>query len=238
MTFKIKKHGRRGAAFFVEESMKFRLFEKLGALEGLELVLLLAASAVCLTLLIAVIRYRKGHPSNAEPKNKTRAMVYGALCLTLSFVLSYFKLFSMPFGGSITLVSMLPIMVYAWVFGPGCGFTAAFSYALLQIVQGAYIVHPVQFVLDYFVAFLCLGIPGLFPEKLLAGVAVGGFARTLVSTVSGAVFFADGGLDYGIANPWLYSFLYNMLTIGADTLICLCVGALPPVRRLAGTMKK
>ena len=189
-------------------------------------------------LLIAVLRYRKTaalQPA-ASKQSRTRTLVYGALMLTLSFVLSYFKLFSMPFGGSVTLVSMLPLMMYACAFGPAAGFLAAFAYALLQIVQGAWIVHPVQFILDYFVAFTCLGLPSLFPNKLTLGTAVGGVARMLVSTVSGAIFFSDGGLDYGIANPWVYAFLYNLLTVGVDTLLCVIVSLLPPVRRLEKSM--
>lgn len=220
--------------------MKFKLFEKLGSLEGMELVLLLLAAAVAAALLTAVVRYphlQKAQTAQNRRSSRTRALVYGALCLTLSFVLSYFKLFSMPFGGSITLVSMLPLMLYACCFGPACGFLAALAYALLQIVQGAWIVHPIQFVLDYFVAFVCLGIPSLFPNKLAAGSAVGGFARMLVSVVSGAIFFADGGLDYGIANPWTYSFLYNFLTVGIDTILCVIVACLPPVKRLADSLR-
>lgn len=217
--------------------MKFKLFTKLASLRGTELVLFLTAIAVTAVLLVAIRRYSK-QPHKQPAGSRTRALVYGALCLTTSFVLSYFKLFSMPFGGSVTLVSMLPVMLFAYVFGPAYGFTAAFAYALLQIVQGAWIVHPVQFVLDYFVAFLCLGIPSLFPDALSAGVAVGGLARMLVSTVSGAIFFKDGGIDYGIANPWLYSFLYNALTIGIDTLLCVIVSRIRALRSLAGRMKQ
>lgn len=218
--------------------MQFKLFQKLASLEGLELWLLIAAAALFVVLLIAVLRYRKTaalQPA-ASKQNRTRTLVYGALMLTLSFVLSYFKLFSMPFGGSVTLVSMLPLMMYACAFGPAAGFLAAFAYALLQIVQGAWIVHPVQFILDYFVAFTCLGLPSLFPNKLTLGTAVGGVARMLVSTVSGAIFFSDGGLDYGIANPWVYAFLYNLLTVGVDTLLCVIVSLLPPVRKLEKSM--
>jgi len=218
--------------------MEFKLFEKLGSLEGMELYLLLVAAAVFIALLVAAIRYRSKAgaaqaPEGAKP-SATRALVYGAMSITLAFVLSYFKLFSMPFGGSITLLSMLPIFLYAAAFGPAYGFTAAFAYALLQIVQGAYIVHPVQFVLDYFVAFTCLGLASFFPRSLPLGAAVGGLARMLVSIASGAVFFKDAGLDYGIGNAWVYSFLYNALTIGVDTLLCVIVAALPPIQRLAG----
>jgi len=226
------------AIFCWEEKrkMEFKLFKKLASLEGAELYLLLAAAAVFLVLLIAVIRYRrkaKTEPAAAAEKpSRTRALVYGALCITLAFVLSYFKLFSMPFGGSITLVSMLPVFAYAAFFGPAYGFTAAFAYSLLQVVQGAYIVHPVQFVLDYFVAFTCLGLASLFPKKLPLGAGVAGVARMLVSTVSGAVFFKQAGLDYGIADPWIYSLAYNALTIGVETALCVIVAALPPVRKL------
>ena len=216
--------------------MKFKLFSKLASLEGTERILFLVAAAVAAALAAAVWRYRK-QPHQKPAGSRTRALVYGALSLTASFVLSYFKLFSMPFGGSITLVSMLPLMLYAYAFGPGYGFTAAFAYALLQIVQGAWIVHPVQFVLDYFAAFLCLGIPSLFPDALSVGVSVGGLARMLVSTVSGAVFFKDGGIEYGIANPWLYSFLYNAMTIGVDTLLCVLVSRVKALRSLADRMK-
>lgn len=216
--------------------MEFKLFKKLAALKGADLVLLLVAAALAALLLYGVIRYNKSGHKTA--KNSTRALVYGALSMTLSFVLSYFKLFSLLFGGSVTLCSMLPLMLYASVFGPVWGFGAALAYGFLQFVQGAYVVHWAQLILDYFVAFSCLGIPSLFPEKPVLGCAAGGTARLLVSTVSGAVFFASEGLSYGYADPWAYSFLYNLLTIGIDTLLVVIAASLPPVKRLASTMKK
>ena len=214
--------------------MKFILFEKLKKLEGTELILLIVAAVLAAVLIIAARRYRH---TAAAPKKGTRTLVYGALCLTLSFVLSYIKLFSLSFGGSITLCSMLPIMLYAYVFGPIYGFTAAFAYALLQVIQGAYIVHWAQFILDYFVAFTCFGIPALFPKKLYAGIAAGGTARLLASTVSGAVFFASAGLELGYADPWAYSFIYNLLTIGVDTALTLVAAALLPMKRFETLMK-
>jgi len=220
------------------EQTEFVLFQKLGSLEGTELVMLIAAIAVAAILIaLVVVQNKKQRVSIENAGFTTRAMVYGALCLALSFALSYFKLFSMPFGGSITLCSMLPLVLYASCFGPVCGFTAAFAYAILQIVQGAWIVHWAQFILDYFVAFTCLGLASLVPKNLPLGMAVAGFSRMLVSTVSGAIFFADGGLDYGIANPWVYSFAYNALTVGADTLLCVLVAFLPPIKRIAASFR-
>ncbi len=214
--------------------MEFKLFKKLGSLEGAELYMLIGAALLFAALLVIAIVAARKQRAEAQPANRiggTRALVYGALCLSLSFVLSYFKLFSMPFGGSITLASMLPLVAYASYFGPARGFSAALAYALLQIAQGAWIVHWAQFILDYFVAFSCLGLASLFPRKLPLGMAVAGFSRMLVSTVSGAIFFADAGLDYGVANPWVYSLAYNGLSIGADTVICLVIACIPAFSR-------
>ena len=221
--------------------MKFKLFEKLASLEGKELVMLLiAAAVVCgLVTLLAVRRQKQGEKRNGlTGRASTRALVYGALCLSLSFVLSYFKLFSMPFGGSVTLCSMLPLVMYGVAYGPKRGFAAAFAYALLQIIQGAWIVHWAQFLLDYFVAFTLLGLGSFFPKKLPLGMAVAGLARMCASIASGAIFFADGGLEYGIANPWLYALFYNGTTIGIDTVLCVAVSFLPPIKRLPALMKK
>ena len=219
--------------------MRFKLFARLAALEGVELYMLAGALLLlCLLILLAVRRGRGADRSTQERPGRTRLLVYGAMSLTLSFILSYMKLFSMPFGGSITLFSMLPLIVYAWAFGPAAGFLAGLAYSLLQMTQGVWVVHWLQFLLDYLVAFTLLGIAGFLPGSLPAAAAAAGFARMLCSTVSGAVFFADGGLEYGISNPWVYSLLYNGLTIGADTLLCVLAACLPPLRRTVGRLLK
>ena len=220
--------------------MEFKLFSKLASLEGIELYMLLGALVVLALLIWAVASYSKRAKAQAAAAatevagkpSKTQMLVYGALSITLAFVLSYFKLFTLPLGGTITLLSMLPIFVYAAYFGPVYGFTAAFAFSLLQVIQGAYFVHPVQFILDYFVAFTCLGLASFFPKNLPLGSAVGGLARMIASTISGAVFFASYAAEYGFSNAWVYSLIYNFLTIGVDTILCVVVVALPPVQKL------
>lgn len=220
--------------------MKFVLFEKLSELEGKELLLFLLALAVAagILVLLAVMRKRKAEENGIAGKIDTRALVYGALCLSLSYVLSFIKLFSMPMGGSLTLCSMLPLAMYAWAFGPRRGFTAAFAYSLLQIIQGAWIVHPVQFVLDYFVAFTAFGLASLFPKCLPLGVGVAGLARYLCSVISGVVFFADGAAEAGYESALLYSLLYNGGTIGLETVLCVVVALVPGVVTVAKMMNK
>ena len=219
--------------------MEFKLFSKLASLEGIELYMLLGGLVVLGLLIWAVASYAKraktqaaAAPEAAAKPRRAQLLVYGALSITLAFVLSYFKLFSLPLGGTVTLLSMLPIFAYAAYFGPLYGFTAAFAFSLLQVVQGAYIVHPVQFILDYFLAFTLLGMASFFPKNLPLGAAVGGFARMMASTVSGVVFFSSYAADYGFSNVWAYSLVYNFFSIGVDTILCVVVAAMPPVQRL------
>lgn len=210
--------------------MEFVLFEKLASLEGIELTMLIVGVIAVVGLIIAAVAYSK--KEHDLPRNKVKAMVYGALCVALSFVLSYIKLFSMPMGGSLTLCSMLPICVYACMFGPAKGFTAAFAYGVLQVIQGAWVVHWAQFLLDYFFAFTCYGVASLFPKKLPVGVGAAGILRLLCSTLSGAIFFAEGAFEAGWSNAWLYSLAYNGSTIGAETVLCIIVAMLPVVRSM------
>lgn len=220
--------------------MEFKLFSKLASLEGFELYLFIGGLVVLGLLIWAVASYAKRAKAKAAEASetvapahsRTQVLVYGALSITLAFVLSYFKLFTLPYEGSITLLSMLPIFAYAAYFGPARGFTAAFAFSLLQVIQGAYIVHPIQFILDYFVAFTCLGLASFFPKSLPLGALVGGFARMLASTVSGAVFFGSYAADFGFTNVWAYSLVYNFFSIGVDTLLCVVVAAMPPVQKL------
>ena len=218
--------------------MEFVLLKKLAKLEGTELWMFIGA-IVAVAALIAVLAVLNKKHVNAAPtvekkgnKITTRMLVQGALCIALAFVLSYIKLFSMPMGGSITLFSMLPIFVFAWMYGPAAGLLAGFAYSLLQVVQGAYVVHPVQFVLDYFLSFTVLGLAGFFPKSLALGAGVGGFCRMLCGVLSGAIFFADSAAA-GYANAWAYSFMYNFTTIGVDTILCVIAALIPAVSKAA-----
>ena len=91
--------------------MQFVLFDKLKDLAGLELWMLLGALVVAVILVVAILRYRKANAHAAAPARptNTRALVYGALSVSLSFILSYVKLLEMPMGGSITLCAMLHV---------------------------------------------------------------------------------------------------------------------------------
>jgi thiamine transporter len=135
----------------------------------------------------------------------------------LATLLSFWKVYEMPQGGSVTAGSMIPIIVIALRHGPGLGLLAGGAYGVVQYLAGPYFVHPLQLLLDYPVAFGCLGLAGYFRRSPALGAGVGVAGRFLAHLVSGAVFFAS----YAPAgqSPWAYSAIYNGSYLGVEVLV-------------------
>ena len=169
-------------------------------------------------------------------KFTTKMLVYGSLCLALSFVLSYLKLFSWPQGGSITPASMLPIMIFASMFGVLPGIIVGVAYGLLQLIQDPFVIHWAQLFLDYPLAFGAIGLAGLFKHNLVLSSLVGGLGRFVFSFISGFVFFASYAPD-GM-NAVVYSLAVNGLIIGTETLICAAVSAVPQIESVVKRIAK
>ena len=160
-----------------------------------------------------------------------RALAYAGICVAMSFALSYIKLWDMPQGGSITLVSLLPVMLFAYMFGAKKGVFVGFVYGVLQAVQDPWLIHPAQFLLDYPVAFSAVGLAGLLRElraldkapqaKFAIGAVIAGTVRFICHVLSGALAFeayAEG------QNAWAYSLAYN-LYVFVDVALAIVAGA-------------
>ncbi|AEE97472.1 energy-coupled thiamine transporter ThiT [Mahella australiensis] len=160
----------------------------------------------------------------------TKSVVYGGLCIAVAFILSYIRFYHWPQGGSITLASMLPMFVYAYIFGPAAGIAAGVAYGLLQLIQDPFILHPVQVLLDYIIAFGALGLAGYCRNNISLGVLLGGFGRFMASFLSGVIFFASYAPE-GM-NPIWYSMVVNGMVIGTDTAICFVISLIPQVRSM------
>lgn len=158
--------------------------------------------------------------------SKVLVLAEGAIMLALSAGLSFIKFNLLPWGGSVTLLSMLPIIVFSIKRGVGSGLTAAFLYSLIQFSQGiseglfGWGLTPVMLVscifLDYIGAFTVIGLGGIFRKKgfggWIAGTALAVALRFLFHVVSGVVIWHSSGLIWeGIEtdNEWLYSTIYN-----------------------------
>lgn len=158
-------------------------------------------------------------------KTSTKKLVYGSLCISISFVLSYIRIFHMPQGGSVTPASMLPIMFFAYMFGPVDGIMAGMAYGLLQYVQDAYMVHWIQLLFDYPLAFGALGLAGYFKNNFKLGLIVGSLGRFIFHVLSGVFFFADYAAEAGM-NPIPYSVVYNSF-IWVELVICIIIVSIP-----------
>jgi thiamine transporter len=139
----------------------------------------------------------------------TRVLTEAALAIALAFVLGLIKIFQMPFGGSISL-EMVPLILLALRQGPFVGIVAGAAYGLLDLAIEPFIVHPVQVIFDYPLAFGVLGLAGFFQPTVrgaILGTVVAVLARFLCHFVSGVVFFASYAPEGW--NPYLYSAAYN-----------------------------
>ena len=96
-----------------------------------------------------------------------------SIMIALSTVLSVVKLFEMPYGGSITLASMMPIVILSYRHGTRVGLAAALVESVIQLFLGlntfSYFTTWQSLValalLDYLVAFLLFGLSGIFKGK-------------------------------------------------------------------------
>ena len=183
-------------------------------------------------LIFGVVLYIITHN---RPKWTTRMMANASLCIALAFILSYVKLYEMPQGGSVTLASMIPILMFSYAYGVAPGLMIGFAYGLLQFVQGGWFVHPVQFLLDYPLAFAMLGFAGIarkIPDRwgMIPGILIGVLLRFLCAFLTGVFFWGDGA---GEQNVLIYSAVYNGAYLIPETIICIIIAMIPQIRRLA-----
>ena len=169
----------------------------------------------------------------AKTKMTLRCLCEGAIMVVVAQILSYIKLWEMPWGGSICL-SMLPIFLYACRWGVGPGLLSGFVFGVLQFMfDGGFAIGWQSIIGDYLVAFTVLGFAGLFRGKnssVFAGTVVGSAARFLVHYMVGATVWAEympeNFFGMTMTTPWFYSALYNIAYMGIDCILILVIGFL------------
>lgn len=178
--------------------------------------------------------------ANQNTMFTVRKLAFCALALALGTVLSFLKLpFKLPYGGSVTLLSMLVIALPGYWFGAAVGITTAVAYGLLQLIIEPYVISVPQLIVDYFLAFGALGFSGFFHNRkngLIKGYLLGVFGRFVFAVLSGVIFFAQYAAEYNLF-PLAYSALYNGSYIGLEAVITILVIALPPVKRALDLVK-
>lgn len=193
--------------------------------ETTSLVAYISLGAIALTVLIAAALcvWGKNFSSNE--------IAYAGVCLAASFALSFIKVTPVQYGGSITLCSFVPLLIYAYKFGVVKGAATGLLLGLFNFISGPYILTPLTFVLDYLLAFSSIALMGFAPKfgklplsaKFVLGATLVFVARFLFHLVSGFIYFAQDAIwvDLPAENMFLYSFVYQCVYIPADCALCI-----------------
>ncbi|MCQ2431097.1 MAG: energy-coupled thiamine transporter ThiT [Clostridia bacterium] len=157
----------------------------------------------------------------AKRNEKLICMIECAIMVALSVVLSMIKIYKLPLGGAVTLLSMLPVAVFSIRRGLGWGLTGGFLYAAIQMFLDlgeviSWGLTPAALigclVFDYLLAFTVIGLAGMFRNHgvggMAAGTAIALFLRFCSHLVSGTLIF-DVWMPEEWSNPFIYSVVYN-----------------------------
>ena len=194
----------------------------------------LLAQPTSLFTLLAVLIFILGYLQMRRIHFTTGMLINVALMLALTIVLHQLRLFHMPQGGSITLGAMVPLLFLTYRYGAGIGCLAGFLYGMINLMQDAFIVHPLQVLFDYPLPYMALAVAAAVPGRLYAGAALAFSARFLCHYISGVVFF--GSYAPPDMSPYLYSLVFNATYLVPEAIICLVILRILPVPRLLAAM--
>ena len=175
-----------------------------------------------------------GNFMNSKTKRGLLTLTECSLMIALSVVLSVFPLYEMPYGGSITLASFLPIVIAAYRHGAKYGLLTAATASLMQMRIGlknfSYFTTWQSIVaialFDYIIAFTVFGLCGCFKRALgrqslavVTGALFASVIRYICHVISGATVWA--GLSIPTEAALVYSISYNATYMIPETIILL-----------------
>lgn len=180
--------------------------------------------------------------TSEKKKMSTKQLVFCAMAMALAFVTSYVKVFSLPWGGSVTLCSMLFIVLVANWYGVKTGVLVGLAYGILQFIQEPFVLSFFQVCCDYIFAFAALGLAGLFAKKshgLIKGYVVAVLARGAFHALGGYLYWMDYMPDnFPVALKSIYPIAYNYSFLLAEAAITLIIVSIPAVSRALDQVRK
>ena len=193
-----------------------------------------------IVLFIAALILASKHSSKG--KMSTHQLVFCAVAMALAFATSYIKLYELPWGGSVTLCSMLFIVLIGNWYGVGTGILVGLTYGILQFLQGPYVLSFFQVGCDYIFAFAALGLAGIFAKKehgLLKGYILAVFARGLFHTIGGYLYWMEYMPDnFPASLKSVYPIVYNYSYLLIEGIITVIIISIPAVSKALGKVKK
>ena len=206
----------------------------------------LTAAGYALTIVAGIIlflaaSYFAGKHS-AKKRMSTKQLVFCAAAMALAFITSYIKIWNMPWGGSVTLCSMLFIVLAANWYGVGTGIFVGLAYGILQFIQEPYVLSFFQVCCDYILAFAALGVAGFFAKKkhgLLKGYIAAVLARGAFHALGGYLYW----MDYMPENfpqslKSIYPIAYNYSYLLVEAVITIVIISIPAVAKGLNRVKQ
>ena len=189
----------------------------------------------CRTLFAAIFYFLKGIFFMRRKRNEQlRALSESALMIALATVLGFIKLIDLPYGGAVTIASMLPIVIISYRHGVRRGLFSATVYGGIQQLIGlstlswatSWKAVVAIVLLDYIVAFAVIGFSGAF-RKIIGNQALSvvlgclgvSLLRYLCHVISGATVWS--GLSIPTEAALAFSFAYNATYMIPETIILL-----------------
>ncbi len=174
-------------------------------------------------------------------KNQLYKICECAVFIALSIALMPIEIPGPAFGGDIDLV-MIPLFILAYRNGWKYGIVSGGVFGFLKCLIGGGIGWGLpSILLDYVLAYAAVGIAGFFKEKFWAvelSTFLGCFARFIIHFISGVTIYMitvpTEVAGTTIANPVLYSIVYNMFYMLPNTVIAVALMALLryPLKRM------
>jgi thiamine transporter len=150
----------------------------------------------------------------------TKTLAEASMMVALTVILREIlpPLYRMPQGGSITIAGLVPLLWFAIRRGTVAGIFAGIVYGLINMSFGGYVVHPVQALLDYPLAFAALGLAGFWKNHPLVGVIFGIAGRFICSFLAGIIFFTSFSINGVVASA-----IYNGTYLLGELVISLAI---------------
>ncbi|HIY18710.1 MAG TPA: energy-coupled thiamine transporter ThiT [Candidatus Blautia avistercoris] len=198
--------------------------------------------SVAAGILLFVLALVFAGKSSARQKMSVKQLVFCAMAMALAFITSYIKLFELPWGGSITLCSMLFIVLAAYWYGPKTGMLVGLAYGILQFIQEPYVLSFFQVCCDYILAFAALGVAGFFANQkygLIKGYIAAVIARGAFHALGGYLYWMDYMPEnFPQALKSLYPIVYNYSYLLAEAVLTLIILAIPAVSKALNQVRQ
>lgn len=152
-----------------------------------------------------------------RPASRTQRLAETGVATALAAVLSAVIVWRAPQGGAVTAGAMVPLWVLARRWGPATGAAAGGLYGLVQLLLGGTVVHPLQALLDYGLAFVAQGLAGWRRLPVVAAAGLAGLGR-LAAHMAAALFFLPGR---PLAEAIPFGLAYNISFLLPDWILAL-----------------